>query len=248
MNLVIDNILLSGYVREHEHDHCTQIPNLVRKNIDLYMKQYSLHSIGHLNYAAESLAQYVQHSTMKELYRADPDIFCIQNNPKLVCSTSASDASDTCLVQSPWNALDFGPILGSNLESGQRPGAKLDPFGDSIHTLSFQLNGTLLHDKIVDIKMGHQHSLFLTVYGHVYAMGSNDSGQCGVGEDIQFIKSPKRITFDHISGNISNEFNLKDSNHLTISAIACGKLHSLFLDDTGRLLVCGYKLSVLTLY
>ena len=47
-------------------------------------------------------------------------------------------------------------------------------------TLVPTLNEIFTNIEIIQISTGHQHSLFLTSAGKVYACGRNDGGECGV--------------------------------------------------------------------
>eukprot|EP00484_Ammonia_sp_Unknown_P027793 CAMPEP_0197042950 /NCGR_PEP_ID=MMETSP1384-20130603/19247_1 /TAXON_ID=29189 /ORGANISM="Ammonia sp." /LENGTH=466 /DNA_ID=CAMNT_0042474157 /DNA_START=45 /DNA_END=1445 /DNA_ORIENTATION=- len=93
-------------------------------------------------------------------------------------------------------------------------------------------NSHQLKVHIVDIQCGSAHLLFLTNTGVVYSIGANDSGQCGICEaspsPTNYIVSPQQIRFPHDA-------------KAQIKSIAAGKIHSLFIDDRGRLLVCGYN-------
>jgi len=209
---IIENILLVGYLREHENLCGNHVPNLVRKNINLYMKQYSLHPIGQPLDAAESLAEHEHLSQITELYRADIDAFCAGSAQSTTSSRAVAIDTDLC-------RLRYGPIQST--------------VTNMMSSIPTALSKLLIRDKVIDLKMGHKHALLLTTNGSVHAMGSNDSGQCGVGEDVQFLKSPMRITFDHL--------HRAEHGGTTISSMACGKLHSLFLDQNGTLLVCGYN-------
>eukprot|EP01083_Nonionella_stella_P294005 999713_1 len=90
-----------------------------------------------------------------------------------------------------------------------------------------QINPIMLstNDECIDIQSGERHTLFLTAKGKVYSIGSNDSGQCGLYEDIKFVDIPTLIP-------------IKDT---FIKQIACGELHNLFLNKSGKLLVCGFN-------
>eukprot|EP01084_Bolivina_argentea_P006697 12685_1 len=80
------------------------------------------------------------------------------------------------------------------------------------------------NDKIIDIASGSNHHLLLTLKGNVYGIGSNRCGQLGLKQNIKQIQTPMLIPFND-----------------KIKAISCGKLHSLFINKYGKLLVCGYN-------
>ncbi|XP_054154012.1 E3 ubiquitin-protein ligase HERC2-like, partial [Oppia nitens] len=55
---------------------------------------------------------------------------------------------------------------------------------------------TYLSDKcIIDITSGWDHSLALSSDGTVYGWGHNNDGQCGCGQQTQYIRSPTRVIF-----------------------------------------------------
>eukprot|EP01084_Bolivina_argentea_P302745 522609_1 len=154
-NIIIDNILVSGYIRGQEYNLKLRIPQVITNTICCYCKQYIIQTLG------------VRHSTTC----IDFQIFF----PKTDCE---------------------------------------------------QINVLNNDEKIIDIKSGSKHKLFLTSKGHVYGIGVNDSGQLGLGEHIKRVSTPTLVPIDD-----------------EIQSIACGKLHSLFLNKNGKLLICGFNYS-----
>eukprot|EP01084_Bolivina_argentea_P044604 82062_1 len=159
---IINNILVSGYLRDEEPIINLEIPNLVTNLISNYSKQYIVQFIGsHVSIKCNNFNQLIPKQNINNSDKYNTD--CIEK------------------------------ILNTN-------------------------------DRVIDIQSGTKHTLFLTAKGKVYSVGSNSSGQLGLGENIRQIDTPTLIPFDD-----------------KIKAIACGELHSLFINKSGKLLVCGFN-------
>jgi alpha-tubulin suppressor-like RCC1 family protein len=83
----------------------------------------------------------------------------------------------------------------------------------------------------VKVSCGSAHSLVQTRTGDVYSWGDNEFGQCGVtakGESsgMQSIYQPSAVNFD-------------DYYRPNIKEVSAGGHHSGFVDDIGRLFMCG---------
>ncbi|MDR2081495.1 MAG: hypothetical protein LBP54_06365, partial [Campylobacteraceae bacterium] len=94
--------------------------------------------------------------------------------------------------------------------------------GDNISRSAFTEVTDLRDKNITAIIAGFYHSLALSVNGRVYAVGSNDSGQLGLGD------SNDRNVFTEVA-------DLKDKNIIAIDA----RGHSLALSDEGRVYAAG---------
>eukprot|EP01084_Bolivina_argentea_P181886 314098_1 len=77
-------------------------------------------------------------------------------------------------------------------------------------------------DKIIAIKCGNYHSVFLTKFGNVFCCGENHVGQCGIGNGIQHVTTPTHIKFD-----------------TKIKHISCGWSHNIFINNNDELYVFG---------
>ena len=78
------------------------------------------------------------------------------------------------------------------------------------------------------VASGLKHTIFLTTDGKVYASGDNTYGQLGTGDTISN-NSPILIT--------------QTIGSLNITAVACGRNHTLFLTNTGKVYACGSNYS-----
>ena len=109
----------------------------------------------------------------------------------------------------------------------------LNNFGDPHPIIGFNVIGEIANnslsnnERIVQMKAGKFHSLFLSEYGRVYALGSNIYGQLGASHHIiKKAKYPSEIFLDG----------------LKIKQIEVGNHHSLLLDKEGKLYAFGSNL------
>lgn len=83
-------------------------------------------------------------------------------------------------------------------------------------------------DHVTEIAAGANHSLLLTATGKVYAFGSNEYGQCGLGVSSESERE---------SGSLLSPRLMKLST--PISSVSAGYAHSVMRDKEGRVYMCG---------
>lgn len=76
------------------------------------------------------------------------------------------------------------------------------------------------------IACGGHHTLILTEDGAIYCMGSNSSGQLGLGTNVTEVQTPNILPLDILESE-------------TISKISCGESHSAILTENGKIFTCG---------
>jgi alpha-tubulin suppressor-like RCC1 family protein len=88
-------------------------------------------------------------------------------------------------------------------------------------------NASFYANTITSIACGQSHTLFLTSAGKVWSCGNPANGRLGLGTDITTNRTvPLEITNAGFYAN-------------TITAIACGDSHSIFLTSAGKVWSCG---------
>lgn len=78
---------------------------------------------------------------------------------------------------------------------------------------------------VTRVAAGARHSLLVSSDGSVYATGSNDQGQLGLGREVQWRGRPRRLPLPHGDG--------------TVTDVAAGNVHSLVLTSAGAVLATG---------
>ena len=82
----------------------------------------------------------------------------------------------------------------------------------------------LEHTPVLSVACGKFHTVALAQSGDVYAWGSNESGQLGLGHRSK-VETPTKV--ESLSG-------------VGVTALACGLYHTLALTDKGDVLSCGF--------
>ena len=99
------------------------------------------------------------------------------------------------------------------------------PYVEAKHSPS--LVDSLLNFKLQAVACGKSHTLVLTRQGDVFSWGNNDFGQCGASVTTkEVVYNPSPVNFDQYY-------------HTNIKQINAGSYHSAFVDDIGRLFLCG---------
>ena len=95
-------------------------------------------------------------------------------------------------------------------------------------------------NKVIKIASGSYHNLVLTSKGEVYSFGSNNESQCGFDNNTDPIFIPTLINGTGVTkGNSYDFYNPKLGK---IKDIACGKYHSLILNEDGTVFSFGRNL------
>jgi len=214
------NLLVCGFVREH-----VSIAPVgdIGQTIEKYCRQSKIGCVlGHDAFSFECVHRHLHHIARQCMTIADA-----------ACHTTAYiDAF--CKVQP---LLYMRHLKDTNLKVQSTYGQKLsstltDIFGTGRDELiafvpacfDFEIFAPSIYGRVVDIQCGDGHILFLTDAGNVFSCGENHAGQCGVAH-ASYVSSPTQMDFDCAR----------------IRCVAAGKLHSLFVDDSGKLWTCGYN-------
>eukprot|EP01084_Bolivina_argentea_P202749 346347_1 len=178
------------------------------------------------------LREYEQNSTIEvpHLVTSVISVYCKQYIIRTLGSNESTDsykpdASEASNILKN-NCTEYNTFV-SNSTSIYANGSLYNLFRlDSDHNKHAHIKNIMSEnvDQLIDIQSSETHTLFLTKKGNVYGIGKNDSGQLGLGVNIPEVNIPTLIPFKQ-----------------KIKAIATGKLHSLFLNKDGKMLVCGYN-------
>ena len=121
--------------------------------------------------------------------------------------------------------IDSNQVIYGCGKSSRYQLGKISEVKESIGIQILNINSSKIDGKVIDIKAGKYHSLFLTDKGHVYAIGNNRFGQLGLNS-----------TYDLFSHDIVQ---IEFESDVFIVKIEAGDNHSLFLSKDGRLFANG---------
>ena len=239
-NTTVNNILLCGYLREHEINFHCRVPQLVQHVINKYCKQYVTYQMGDISDSG-GITSNIQPQTPlvgneldENISRSIMSLSKPTSSQNIIEIMSKQFIHSHLFVQSIFNKLhetisSIKSKVDMELISSNKNSIKVVDSKNSV-TFGMYIDKTFLSDTdtIINIEFGTDHVLFLTQFGFVYSCGVNSSGQCGLPNEqyTDYIKSPTLIKFN---------------NNDKIKQIAAGKLHSLFINDKNELLVCGYN-------
>lgn len=137
--------------------------------------------------------------------------------------------------------------LNGNSQSGITEGYRASEPIIDVPTLVTEFDGESYGGaKVVQIAAGEFHTLFLLDNGDVYAVGRNDAGQLGLGEQHESLQlpgtinayatSPQKVTFPDSETNLGQE--------TKIVRVVCGTRHCMAVSATGEVYGWGANSSV----
>jgi alpha-tubulin suppressor-like RCC1 family protein len=134
---------------------------------------------------------------------------------RIIVSQIACGQNHTMFLTDDGNIYGFGQNanyqLGySNSTASQPTPRQLNWFSDNAIVIS-------------QIVCGYYHTMFLTDDGNVYGVGINDYYQLGYSSSSSSQSTPRHLSWFREGGN-----------NITISQIACGYYHTMFLTDDGN--------------
>lgn len=108
--------------------------------------------------------------------------------------------------------------------------------GDDVHRESPLLVQTLADQKIVNVSAGFQHVVYLNEKGDVFGLGKNNRFQLGKKKNADALNQE---IFDKYQGAVLLDRSM--FNGESIKQVSCGKFHTLFLTETGKLYSTGFN-------
>jgi len=226
------NSLVCGYAHEHEKYWKLSIEADVVHTIEKYCKQSIGCVLGRDTLSLDCVDRHLHHVARQCMSTADAaacrttayiDAFCSLSTT-LLCIHHLKDTNlkvQNCQMKL---SSSLTQIFGRTEQPEQRVEKLSSPIAFVAPCFDFEIFAPSVYGRVVDIQCGFNHILFLTDVGHVLSCGDNLGGQCGV-EHARYISTPTQIDFGDAK----------------IRCVAAGKLHSMFVDDSGKLWTCGYN-------
>eukprot|EP01084_Bolivina_argentea_P074863 135778_1 len=195
-----NHMLSSGYLREYENDTTVILPNVIQDIVAMYCKVCNVYGIGCNSIPNDTSSQYHILPSVNKLISTSDDLVVNgygtnikhKQNELVITSNNLN-----CSKNKDFNLIKISNLHSiSVISSGVANNNELYIYTTNGSLYKFdvdsrnknKLNNTFkkidtsflnVNDKIIDIKCGSTHTLFLTALGNVYTSGLNDLGQCG---------------------------------------------------------------------
>lgn len=124
--------------------------------------------------------------------------------------------------------------------TGKNTNGKLDKL--SFDTLQFDIFKMVKNIKAKYISLGGLHSMIIDMEDNVICMGSNSSGQLGLGNVTQKHKSYQTPLFNYLRISNNEYYNKVMLPEIKAKNVACGVNHSMIIDHDDNVYVMGDNL------
>ena len=169
---------------------------------------YSVYGVGYNNYH-----QLGYSNTSKQLTPRHLNWF---SDNSIAISQIACGNNHTMFLTNDGNVYGVGYNYDYQLGYSSSTANQLTPR----HLSWFREDGNNI--TITQIACGNNHTMFLTDDGNVYGVGRNDKYQLGYSSSTADQPTPRHLSWFHENGN-----------NITITQIACGNNHTMFLTNDG---------------